>query len=95
MTFVTNFIKGCWGERRLFITREGYIGLCPPYVKQGDLMYVVPGVSTPIMLRQQKNIIAPTGSAKEYQLVGECYAHGLMNGEGLGMELELEELVIK
>jgi len=34
------------------------------------------------------------GSIKNFKLVGECYVHGLMNGEAISMGLREEEMVI-
>jgi len=51
MDEVTEDIKSCCGRRRFFITRKGYIGMCPPYAKQEDLIYIVPGVHVPIQAR--------------------------------------------
>ncbi|KAJ4371227.1 hypothetical protein N0V83_004444 [Neocucurbitaria cava] len=94
---VTQIIKSCCGGRRIFITRNGYIGLCPPYTKQGDLICVVPGLHVPLLLR-------PDGTKLEYQplsgsttrvkSVGECYVHGIMNGEALSKGYALKELEI-
>ena len=61
--------------RSLFTTDEGYIGLAPLAAKPGDHVCVLLGSDSPFLLR-------PTGN-EQYQLVGPCYAHGIMCGEAL------------
>lgn len=98
MDLITDLIKACCGGRRVFITRKGYIGLCPPFSKQGDLVYVVPGIHVPIMLRRdtsEHEAPQPSGVASQLELVGECFIHGLMRGEALSSAIFLEELKIR
>jgi Heterokaryon incompatibility protein (HET) len=68
--------------RRLITTQRGYIGLAPLASKRGDRVCVLFGCSTPVILRP----LAEGG----YQFIGECYVHGIMEGEAMGM-LEKEE----
>ena len=62
-------------ERSLLTTEEGYIGLAPRAAKPGDRVCVLLGSDSPFLLH-------PTGN-NQYQLVGNCYAHGIMSGEAL------------
>jgi hypothetical protein len=73
--------------------------MCPPYAKQEDLIYIVPGVHVPIILRENITTLKelytpPPGATKRLKLVGECYVHGLMNGEALSMGITQEDLEI-
>jgi hypothetical protein len=61
--------------RSFFTTSNGYIGLCPAVAKPGDRLCVVLGCETPLLLRPLSN--------GHYQIVGECFVHGLGNCEGL------------
>jgi hypothetical protein len=63
--------------RAFFLADEGYIGLCPADSRIGDQVCVMLGCSTPLLLRPI------SGSDADNQLLGECYVHGLMHGEGL------------
>jgi hypothetical protein len=80
---LNGMLKLCCGGRRLFVTRNGYIGLCPPYAQPGDIVFVVSGISIPVLLRRCNAPLAGTGSpetsARKFQLVGETYCHGLIN----------------
>jgi hypothetical protein len=66
--------------RRLITTNKGHIGMGPYRVRKGDRIYVLLGCSVPLILR-------PRQGQPSYQVVGECYLHGFMDGEVL-KELE-------
>ena len=59
--------------RSFFKTREGYIGLAPRNAQPEDQVCFLLGCNMPMLLRPTTN--------SQYQVVGECYVHGLMNGE--------------
>jgi hypothetical protein len=58
----------------MITTGAGYVGLGGNACKAGDVICVICGCSTPIILRGKENA---------FQLVGEAYIHGIMNGEAL------------
>jgi hypothetical protein len=64
-------------ERRLITTNDGHIGMAPCRVRKGDQICVLFGCNIPLILRQRKN-------ADLYEVIGECYLHGFMDGEALG-----------
>jgi hypothetical protein len=59
-------------NRRPFISTQGYVGLIPCHSKPGDVICILYGCVVPFVLR--KNEVG-------YQLVGEAYVHGIMDGE--------------
>lgn len=70
-------------ERRFMLTKKGYLGWAPDNVLEsdeqnhtriGDLVAVVFGCSTPLIIR-------PRG--ERFEVVGEAYVQGFMNGEAL------------
>ena len=61
--------------RSLSITKEGHIGLVPDVAAEGDIVCVILGCDSPLLLRP-----LPNGN---YTVAGECYIHGFMNGEAL------------
>ncbi|KKP06722.1 hypothetical protein THAR02_01211 [Trichoderma harzianum] len=64
-------------KNRIFArTESGYYVLGPAVMEKGDVVCVLFGGKLPFCLR-------PVG--ERYLLVGECYAHGLMEGEALDM----------
>ena len=64
-------------RRRFFITSKGYLASVPPNMELGDMICILLGAKTPILLRK-----GPTDSTLEF--VGHAYVHGIMHGEGLG-----------
>ncbi|KAH7343023.1 heterokaryon incompatibility protein-domain-containing protein [Rhexocercosporidium sp. MPI-PUGE-AT-0058] len=62
--------KDVRSNRRLFRTREGYVGLAPDNVEYGDKLYLLNGARVPFLLRGNR-------------LIGEAYVHGIMHGEML------------
>ncbi|CAH0045575.1 unnamed protein product [Clonostachys solani] len=62
--------------RAFFMTEKGYIGMSAQGVGLDDLVAFIPGARVPFLLRR-------TASRSTYSLVGDCYIHGLMNGEFL------------
>jgi hypothetical protein len=70
-------------ERRFMLTRQGYLGWAPDNVfdsgevnhaRVGDLVAIVFGCSTPLIIRPQE---------ERFMVVGEAYLQGFMNGEAL------------
>jgi hypothetical protein len=56
------------------VTDNGYIGMVPQLSEPGDLVSLIYGLDVVYVLRK---------SAEKYQLVGDAYVHGMMDGEGL------------
>ncbi|KAE9373732.1 hypothetical protein N431DRAFT_438910 [Stipitochalara longipes BDJ] len=59
--------------RRVFRTRENYLGNGPTSIRPGDQVWILGGAKIPSILRPQKN--------GKYVLVGDSYVHGIMHGE--------------
>lgn len=72
--YATSFVYIA-GLRRLFVTRNGYIGLGAKSLQTGDKVFVFPGGLVPFVLRMS--------TEGYYRLVGEAYVHGIMRGEAL------------
>jgi hypothetical protein len=66
-------------ERRFAITERGYMGMVPPYSKTGDEVFIIPGAQVPFVLRHRRR--TDTSSGEKWELVGESYFHGMMDGE--------------
>ena len=73
--------------RRFFTTLGGYMGIGPPGMRSGDLVCVFLGGNIPWIIRQDGH---------EYSLVGECYVHGIMDGEFMQTEnLPVQDIIVK
>lgn len=62
--------------RRLFTTSKGFVGMGVQGILPSDVICILYGSSMPMVLREVNG---------EFMVVGECYVHGLMDGEGLEM----------
>ena len=58
--------------RRMFVTKNRYVGLGPEHTRVGDSVALLLGGSTPFVLR---------GVEQQWMVLGDCYVHGAMDGE--------------
>lgn len=62
--------------RKFFISKdEGWLGLAPMDAELGDRIVLLEGGSVPYILRAQ------IGKETEYELIGDAYVHGIMDGQ--------------
>jgi hypothetical protein len=75
-------------QRRLCVTESGYIGAVPSSAEVGDSILVLKGGPVPYVLRK-------LGSEQDrrFELVGECYVHGIMRGEN-GVPIDFKEISV-
>lgn len=73
--------------RRFGITGKGYYLVGPDAMLEGDVVVILYGGRTPFLLRRRRGNDA-------WGFVGECYAHGLMTGEGMEVDAEEEAFSI-
>lgn len=66
-------------RRKILLTSTGFLGVASDSVKIGDKLTLLPGAEFPILLRRCPR------RGDEYKFVGECYIHGLMNGQGMAI----------
>ncbi|KAI4213870.1 MAG: hypothetical protein LQ351_003565 [Letrouitia transgressa] len=88
-----SLISGFGRNRRFFVTADGrHYGIGPAIMQEGDLCCVLVGAKVPFVLRlvQGKKHSGCCGSKVHYQLVGECYIHGVMRGEILKKRFEFD-----
>ncbi|KAH8660845.1 hypothetical protein BGZ60DRAFT_381584 [Tricladium varicosporioides] len=67
--------------RRPFLTSEGYLGLGPASVQQGDIVAIIYGAEVPMVFRKASGV--------KYLLIGEAYVDGIMDGEAMEMDIPL------
>lgn len=98
---VKDLIENTTVNRVFCVTEKGYMGLVPYRSKEDDLIVVLSGGHTPFVLRERESDI-PTfsGNERRWQLIGECYVHGFMDGEALngldqqGTDVRFEKFVL-
>ncbi|KAL7806365.1 heterokaryon incompatibility protein domain-containing protein [Trichoderma aethiopicum] len=68
---------------RSFFTKYGHMGMGPMLMKEGDEVYIMPGSRVPLVLRPESccRTRACSHSTQRYQLIGDCFVHGVMDGE--------------
>ncbi len=76
--FLQSQLKAAYG-RRFFTTSKGYMGLCQSRARIGYRVVILYGGKTPYLLKK----IGRRG----YEFKGECFIHGLMNGEALSKSI--------
>ncbi|KAF2844805.1 hypothetical protein T440DRAFT_483907 [Plenodomus tracheiphilus IPT5] len=85
--WMLNHMKSATFGRRFFTTTCGYMGLAPAAAQINDCVCVLFGGQVLYLLRDR-----PDG---RYEFVGECYVHGMMDGEACdGPWFERREFVI-
>ncbi|KAF2793996.1 hypothetical protein K505DRAFT_325083 [Melanomma pulvis-pyrius CBS 109.77] len=61
--------------RRFFVTESGHMGIGPVNTQNGDIATVLFGSTIPFMVKPLE------GNPNRHLLLGECYVHGIMDGE--------------
>jgi hypothetical protein len=83
----TRFVAALWQSahgRRYCVTGKGDVALVPRYAAVGDEICKLAGCIVPFVVRS----FPGTGSGKKlYELVGECYVHGIMRGSRQDLSL--------
>ncbi|KAL8897638.1 MAG: hypothetical protein Q9207_007110 [Kuettlingeria erythrocarpa] len=69
-----DFYSHAYGRAFIFTAKPNMIGLAPDTCRENDCIASLLGCDSPMVLR-------PTADGY-YTVVGECYVHGLMEGEG-------------
>lgn len=62
------------GMDRIFVTRGGHIGRCKHFARLGDFICLLEGCVLPMILRKVDT---------HYELIGDAYADGIMQGEAM------------
>ena len=61
--------------KRFLFTHNGHMGMAPHEARKGDRICLLLGCRVPVVLREHKE--------GGYELIGEVYVHGIMNGEAM------------
>ena len=86
--FLQSQLQAAYG-RRFFTTSKNYMGLAQSGVRIGHAVVVLHGGKTPYLLQRKRR------GSSGYRFVGECYVHGLMNGETLTKPIWEQEFAIR
>jgi hypothetical protein len=86
-----------WMRRLMLTTEQKILGLVPAKAKKNDLICILAGCSVPVVLRKVDG--DKLKGEVFYTLIGECYVHGMMDGEAsrvlerkrIAKELDVQE----
>jgi hypothetical protein len=67
-------LQGTLTGWKFVITKRGFAGVVPSFSQVDDVVAIMKGGCVPFLLRE---------SGEKWRLVGECFVHGIMKGEGL------------
>ena len=89
-TLVVDFLQRVqsviWNRKFLVSRDNKWIGLAPMAAQEDDVICILYGCSVPVVLREQK-----AGGSTFWQFVGECYVHGMMDGDAMDQSDQVEE----
>lgn len=82
-----HFVDSVLRNRRLYIVgdepHDGYLCLADADTRVGDWVCILFGGDVPYVLRPNRTDEGPDGTVQTWELIGECYVHGFMDGEAL------------
>lgn len=84
-----DIVRDACRTRALLLAQDGYVGLAPGMTAVGDDLVMLFGCNAPIVVRSSAaNAIHLQSSDRDsfishrqYRVVGECFVHGMMDGE--------------
>jgi hypothetical protein len=83
------WVRNYSSARHFFISEKGYIGLLPDDAKEGDKLILLIGGDPLYIIRPSEE--SESELEDEFKLIGECYVHGLVDGQALeGVDVEHE-----
>ena len=74
-------------KRTPFLTDNGYLGMGPRYLQEGDIVVIFLGAGLPHIIREAESGL--------YELVGEAYVQGVMQGEFMESEPKPETFILR
>lgn len=80
-------LVGMMENQTFFITKSGYIGIGPPYTSPGDQVWVFKGGNVPFVMRDAS---AEGKDQPQLTLVGDAYVHGIMDGEAMDNQSQMQ-----
>lgn len=75
-----------WNRQFLKSVNHDFFGLAPMGTQVGDIICILLGCSVPVILREHRtpaSDLFPAGEFEYFELIGEAYVYGLMDGEAL------------
>ncbi|RYP59092.1 hypothetical protein DL769_008691 [Monosporascus sp. CRB-8-3] len=94
LTAWNDLLSQCAVGRKVCLTKSGHMGMVPMGARAGDSVAFPYGAATPLVLREVEGdpgfhghdhppTLLTKATSGLYELIGECYVHGVMDGEAL------------
>lgn len=81
--------------RRLVTTQRGHVGMAHETVERADVVAILLGCSTPMVLRPvDGDGDGDSSKPRRWKVMGDCYLHGIMNGEALKWGLSIQDIIL-
>ena len=81
---IESCIRSTTLSRRFFVTKKGFMGIGPSAMNEGDHVCVLIGGPVPFVLRPEAQKSSRHSKANRlWSMIGDCYVHGIMDGEAL------------
>ena len=77
--FMNSFGVWCY-NRRFFRSNQGRFGWAPDQARPGDKLCILNGLAVPLILRAK--------DSGRFEIIGDAYVHGIMDGEVVDMDLD-------
>lgn len=79
---VQGALSGVIAGRRFFVTTTGRLGQASLGARVGDGIFVAVGAQLPFVVRETgTSVSGDAGAGSTYTFAGDCYLHGMMDGE--------------
>lgn len=72
-----------WGRQLTRTIKYKSLALVPAETERHDIICILLGCSVPVVLRRIEGAVTVHDEQPLYKLIGECYMHGMMDGEAL------------
>lgn len=70
-------------ERSFIFTERGHMGLAPDWCRPGDAIAIMGGGAVPMVLRPVSEMASQGDDTPVFEVVGEAYVRGVMDGQAL------------
>jgi len=84
----------CMSMQKLAVTKEGYMAILPTMAKVGDTVLIICGRRYPLVLRRKGGGAYERVGGTCYELMGESYVHGIMDGEMMNVDTEVRKILM-
>jgi len=86
LSYYCEWLQSVSKGRRPLLGEGGYLGIGPSETEPGDFVFVLLGSDLPFIMRKESD------TSEKMQLIGEAYLYGIMDGEVMEKDPEIETI---